>query len=241
MKQSANGISLQYKYFSDNKADNTHPFPILPTAPKSDSLIDIPTMNDVNIDVTVGLVGTTICDLDSEIDGVIDKLNGVNENSQNYQGDIIDLNDNPVEVLINLRRKNLYRLVIGHININFLYGKYEGLKCLIKDKLDFVVVTVTKLDESYPSSQFTNPFRLDRDRFGCGVMIFVNSPLPVREISFETKPHDVEVIFLEVTLRSKKWLLPKKSVSRKLDRIMASYDHLLILGDFNTATHEEVV
>ena len=85
-------------------------------------------------------------------------------------------------------------------------------------------------------------------------MIFVNSQLQVREIPFETKPNDVEVIFLEVTLRSKKWLMvggycPKKEfapyffshISRQLDRIMASYDHLLILGDFNTATHEEAM
>ena len=86
--------------------------------------LDIPSMNDGNIDnVTVGLLNTTICDLDSEVDGVIDKLNDANENSQNYQEDIIDLNDNPVEILTNLRRKNLYWLVIGHININFLYGK----------------------------------------------------------------------------------------------------------------------
>ena len=137
----------------------------------------------------------------------------------------------------------------------FPIWQIEGLKCLIKDKLDLLLVTEAKLDESYSSSQFhiegfTNPFRLCRDRFGGGVMIFVNSHLPVREISFETKPNDVEVIFLEVILRSKKWLMvggycPKKEfapyffshVSRQLDRIMASYDYLLILGDFNAATH----
>ena len=126
------------------------------------------------------------------------------------------------------------------------------------------MVTETKLDESYTSSQFhiegfTNPFRLDRNNFGGGVMIFVNSHLPVREISFETKPNDIEVIFLEViflelTLCSKKWLMvggycPKKElapyffghVSRQLDRKMASYDHILILGDFNTTIHDEAM
>ena len=150
--------------------------------------------------------------IDNEIGRVTDKqLNNMKN---------VDLNDNPAEILTNLRRKNLYRPVIGHININFLYSKYEALKSLIKDKLDFLVVTETKVDESYTSAQFhiegfTNPFRLDRDRFGGGVTIFVNSHLPVREIPFETKPKDIEVIFLELTLRFKKvvsgrWLLPKK-------------------------------
>ena len=132
-----NGISLQYKYISDNKVGKTHPSPIEP-APKSDSHIDIPTMNDVNMNnVTIGLLNITICDLDSEIDGVIDKLIAANENFQNYQEDIIDLNENPAEILTNLRRKNLYRLVIEEIYIYMAYGKYEGLQCLIKDKLDF--------------------------------------------------------------------------------------------------------
>ena len=101
---------------------------------------------------------------------------------------------------------------------------------------------------------FTNPFRLDRDKFGGGVMIFVNSHLPVREIPFETKPNDVEVIFLELTLRSKRWLMaggycPTKEsapyffdhVSRQLDSIMASYEHILILGDFNMTMNEEAM
>ena len=135
--------------------------------------------------------------------------------------------------------------MIGHININFLYGKYEALKCLIKNNLDILVITETKLDDSYTPNQFkidgfANPFRLDRDKHGGGVMIFVRSNLVVREIPFGTKPNDVEVIFLELILRNKKWLLvggynPKKEytsyflghVSHQLDMILASYDNYI--------------
>ena len=85
-------------------------------------------------------------------------------------------------------------------------------------------------------------------------MIFVRSNLVVREIPFGTKPNEVEVIFLELILRNKKWLLvggynPKKEytsyflshVSHQLDMIMASYDNILILGDFNATIHEEAM
>ena len=135
-----NGISLQYKYISDIKVGNTHPSPIF----------------NIDIDnLTVDLLNTTTYELDGEVGGVIDKHDDGNENSQTYNNEEnVDLNDNPQKILTNLRRKNLYRPVIGHININFLYGKYEALRCLIKDKLDVLVVTEIKLNESYPSSQF---------------------------------------------------------------------------------------
>ena len=196
----------------------------------------------------------------SETNDTPNNQNDGNEISQNHENiESVDLNDNPSEILINIRRKNLNRPIIGQININFLYSKYEALKCLIRDKLDILVITETKLDKSFTSSQFqidgfTNPFRLDRDKHGGGVMIFVKSHLTVREIPFGNKPNDIEVIFLELTLRKKKWLLvggynPKKEhasyflehVSNHLDTIMACYDNILLLGDFNATIHDEAM
>ena len=174
------------------------------------------------------------------------------QSSQNYgNAENINLNVDHLKILTNIRMKNLNRPMIGHINIHFLYSKYEALKCLIKDKLDILVVTETKLDASYTSSQFeiegfTNPFRLDRHKNGRGVMIFVKSHLSAREIPFGNKPHDIEVISLELTLRTKKWPMKEYAsyffghVSRHLDIIIASYDHILILGDFNETIHDEV-
>ena len=79
---------------------------------------------------------------------------------------ICEMDEDPSKILSQLRSKTLSRPIIGHININFLEGKFEALKSLIKHTLDIFVVTETKIDESYPTSQFKiegfgRPFRLD--------------------------------------------------------------------------------
>ena len=90
--------------------------------------------------------------------------------------------------------------------------KFESQKDLIKDKLDILVVTETKIDESYPNSQFSidgfsTPFRLDRNKFGGGVMIYVKENLLCVEIPFQNKPKDIECIFLDLRIRNKRFLL----------------------------------
>ena len=74
-----------------------------------------------------------------------------NLTASNDEGtDQVDLNENPQLVLGKLRAGNPNRPIIGHINVNFLAPKFESLKSLIEEKLDILVVTETKLDESFP-------------------------------------------------------------------------------------------
>ena len=68
----------------------------------------------------------------------------------------LDLCEDPSIILSDIRRKNLNRPIIGHININFLESKFEALKLLIENILDVLVVTETKIDESYPTSPIRN-------------------------------------------------------------------------------------
>ena len=65
------------------------------------------------------------------------------------------------------------RLVLAQLNINSLRYKFDSLKSLVKDKSGLLVVTETKLDESFPSTQFSidgfsKPVRLDRLSQGRG-------------------------------------------------------------------------
>ena len=54
--------------------------------------------------------------------------------------------------LINIKNKN--RLILAHLNINSLRNKFDALKLLIKEKIDILVITETKLDETFPTAQF---------------------------------------------------------------------------------------
>ena len=90
---------------------------------------------------------------------------------------------NTVEHLNELRLKHKNKLVICHLNINSLSNKFDQLKLIIKNKGDILVITETKLDSSFPYSQFTidgfrQPYRLDRNKYGRGVMIFESEDIP---------------------------------------------------------------
>ena len=81
--------------------------------------------------------------------------------------------DEPTFSLNELVTKNNKKLIIGHLNINFIENKFEALVSLVKDKLDIIMISETKIDESFPESQFTiegysKPFRRDRNCNGGG-------------------------------------------------------------------------
>ena len=86
------------------------------------------------------------------------------------------------------------------------------LQEIVQDKLDILMISETKVDPSFPSSQFpidsfSSPFRLDRNSSGGGIMLFVREEIP-SELLSEYKPNSsVENIFIDINLRSKKWLL----------------------------------
>ena len=71
---------------------------------------------------------------------------------------------NQMNTFHEIRTKNANRLIIGHLNVNYLRNKFEMLEELIKDK----IISEKKLDSSFPSGQFvikdySTPFRLDRN------------------------------------------------------------------------------
>lgn len=58
--------------------------------------------------------------------------------------------------IINLRNININRLIIGNLNISSISntGKFNKLKLLVQGKVAFLIITESKLDESFPSNQF---------------------------------------------------------------------------------------
>ena len=85
---------------------------------------------------------------------------------------------NNKEKLNMLYVKSKSRLIFAHININSIRNKFEDLKLLIQDNVDILVVTETKLDDTFISAQFymegfKTPIRLDRNSFGGGIVIYI--------------------------------------------------------------------
>ena len=88
----------------------------------------------------------------------------------------IEMGDNTPNVFLeNLRKQNEDGIIIAHLNINFIYNKFEALKSLVENKIDVLVIAEAKIDGSFPSNQFliggfSTPFREDRNCHGGGYL-----------------------------------------------------------------------
>ena len=99
------------------------------------------------------------------------------------------------------------KLMIGHLNINSLRNRFELLTHQIKDNLDILMIYETKLDESFPASQFfmkgfSRLHRLDRNCNGGGILLYIRKNIPSKLVSIEKDL--TEVFFVEIDLRNKK-------------------------------------
>ena len=70
----------------------------------------------------------------------------------------------------------------------------------ISDNVDVLVITETKLDDSFPTGQFfidgfSTPFRLDRNSRGGGILIYVREDIPSKQLSKHTFNDGIEGIF----------------------------------------------
>ena len=60
--------------------------------------------------------------------------------------------------LRDVRIKNLNRIVLAHLNINSLRNKFDLLTDQIKGNVDVLVISETRLDDSFPTGQNNMPF-----------------------------------------------------------------------------------
>ena len=85
-------------------------------------------------------------------------------------------------------------------------NKFKILKETIRNKVDILLISETKLHSSFPLNQFridgfTTPYRLGRNQNDGGIMLYTTEDLPsLTEIKLE---NEIENIFIEMNLREK--------------------------------------
>ena len=99
------------------------------------------------------------------------------------------------------------KLIFGYLNINSLRNKFDLFSGQVKGSIDILMVSETKLDDSFPEAQFLieGPFRFDRNINGSEIMLYVREDIPTKLLSHDFP--DVESFFVEINLHKKKWLL----------------------------------
>ena len=115
------------------------------------------------------------------------------------------------DVLKEIRIKNVNKVIIGTLNINSLASKFDQLSMVIGNHFDILTIQETKLDGSFPTQQFalagySEPYRLDRNRDGGGVMVYVREDIPSKQLDKHSFTKNVEGQFLEINLRKTKLL-----------------------------------
>ena len=122
--------------------------------------------------------------------------------------------------------------------------------------VDILLLLETRLDDSFPTAQFSlngfcKPYRLDRSSNGGGILLYVRDDIPSRLLTDYKIKDNLELFFVEVNIRKKKWLLgcsynPHKNnisnhlhhLNKGLDVYLKSYGNILIMGDLNSEVSE---
>ena len=135
-------------------------------------------------------------------------------------------------------------------------NKFSSIAEIVKDNIDVLLISEIKIDSSFPSKQFAidkyKIFRRDTNCFGGGLMFYVNENIPCRKLSPEQNDSNFEIIFLEITLRNRKWLLiglykppgqkekgSLENLNSILNKYISKYENIILIGYFNSSVENK--
>ena len=155
------------------------------------------------------------------------------------------------EKMNTLKCKNPNNIACAYLNINSIRNKFNNFKDMFEKSLDIICIAETKLDSSFPSSNFVipgfkSPYRKDVSEYSGGLLVFIKEHIPSKQLTKYFLPNDLQIIPIEINLRKTKWLLisiyrPHRTkdkyflnkLSSLIDFYSSTYENILILGDFN--------
>ena len=90
-----------------------------------------------------------------------------------------------------LRLKYAQNPLIAQININSIRNKFELLVPQIASNIDVLMISETKIDESFTISQFlidgfSSHYRLDRNSNGGAILVYFKNSIPSRQLHVQS-------------------------------------------------------
>ena len=146
---------------------------------------------------------------------------------------------------------------INYLNINNFKNKVINFRLICHQApIDIICVGETKLDSSYPDSQFHidgyqfPPFRRDRNKYRGGKIVYIREWFIAKRLA-NLEGNTSETICIEVTISKKKWCIifvyrPPHSNNKKvffselttsLNQATNKYDNIIVMGDLNVDTY----
>ena len=104
--------------------------------------------------------------------------------------------------------KNPNRMIIGYSNISSIRNKFEIVKEVVGNKIHIMLISETKLNHTFPLSQFVlegfrPPCRLDRTVHGGGLMLSIREDIPSKLLPNINPSGNIENIFVKINLSGK--------------------------------------
>ena len=158
------------------------------------------------------------------------------------------------EKIKQLKQQNLSNLTFSYLNINLIRNKFSNLFDMIDQNIDIICLAETKLDDSFPASNFlipgyTSPYRLDINSKSGGLLVYIKETIPSKKLKQLILPKNLQILPIEINLRKSKWLIipvyrppstPENYFIENMNKIIEyyshKYDNILTLGDFNMET-----
>ena len=105
-----------------------------------------------------------------------------------------------------VRINNIKNVIIENLNVNSLVSKFDEIKVIGRGIFDILITNETKLDASFLVNQFfingfSTPYRLDRNRNGGGIIIYVQEDITSKMLTKHKFPDDIEALFIEINFR----------------------------------------
>ena len=158
-----------------------------------------------------------------------------------------------------IREKNIKRPIIGQLDINSIRNKFHFLESEASKHLVILLISETKIDESFLSAQFllagfSRPYRLDRGANGGGILLYVRDGTSSCLLTEYKLQDNTECLFIEINIRTKKWLFccsynPNRNniskhlhcLSKGLDTCISQYDNIMLLGDLDVESSDPIL
>ena len=90
---------------------------------------------------------------------------------------------------------------MAHININSLRNKFDMLTNSVTGYIDILMISETKIGNTFPYAlyhlkEFSNPYRLDRNSHGSGILGYVRDNIPSNLVKLDQNFGNFEVSLL---------------------------------------------
>ena len=93
---------------------------------------------------------------------------------------------------------------MAHIIINSLKNVFDMITNSVSEYIDILMISETELDDTFPHALyhlkgFSNPYRLDRNSHGSGILVYVRDNIPSNLVKLDQKFENFEGFFIELT------------------------------------------